>query len=322
MRLDQRVFPYSNPLDLPEFAPKTRGSVPKQIHCCIGIMVYNEAANIGQLLRALLEQKSEIAQIDEIVVVSSGCIDETDEIVQEYEARDSRVRLITQDRRYGKASAVNLFLQNVSSDVIILESGDTIPAEGAIDALVQPFANPAVGMVGGRPVPVNRKDTFMGYAVHLLWELHHRVSLTRPKMGELIAFRQIFSQIPHNTAVDEASIEPLIIGQGFRCAYAPDAIVYNRGPEHLADYIKQRRRIFAGHLYVRDMLGYRVSTMNGWQIARLFFKTLKPDWRSLLWGSSVALLEVGVRLLATYDYYVRKINPFQWSMVQSTKKIV
>lgn len=322
MKLEQRAFGYANALELPAITSKTRGDMQKQIHCCIGIMVYNEAANIGRLLHALIEQKTEIALIDEIVVVSSGCVDETDAIVQEYEARDTRVRLITQDRRYGKASAVNLFLQNVSSDVIILESGDTIPAEGAIDALVRPFANPQVGMVGGRPVPVNREDSFMGFAVHMLWELHHQVSLIRPKMGELIAFRQIFAQIPHNTAVDEASIEPLILGQGLQCAYAPDAVVYNKGPEHLQDYIKQRRRIFAGHLYVRDMLGYRVSTMNGLQIAGLFLKTLKPQWHSLVWGPAVALLEVCVRLLATYDYYVRKINPFQWSVVQSTKKIL
>jgi len=292
------------------------------IRCCIGIMVYNEAANIGRLLDALTRAKTEIAQIDEIVVVSSGCIDETDEIVREFEARDPRVRLITQDKRYGKASAVNLFLQSVRSEVIILESGDTLPAEGSIDALVRPFADPHVGMVGGRPVPVNREDTFMGFAVHLLWELHHQISLARPKMGELIAFRQIFTRIPHNTAVDEASIEPLIIGQGYRCAYAPDAVVYNKGPETVTDYLKQRRRIFAGHLHVKDTLGYRVSTMNGLQIAILFTRALKLDLGYIARATGVALLEILARVLGTYDYYLRKINPFQWPVVKSTKNML
>ena len=55
-----------------------------------------------------------------------------------YEASDPRVRLIQQETRSGKASAVNLFLKNVNSDVIILESADTIPAGGSIDALVRP----------------------------------------------------------------------------------------------------------------------------------------------------------------------------------------
>ncbi len=43
------------------------------IHCCIGVMAYNEEANIRLLLQALLVQKTEkkIA-IDEIVVVASG----------------------------------------------------------------------------------------------------------------------------------------------------------------------------------------------------------------------------------------------------------
>lgn len=292
-----------------------------KIHCCIGIMVYNEAANIGRLLEALTDEKTEIAQIDEIVVVSSGCIDETNAIAQEYEARDSRVRLITQEKRYGKASAVNLFLQSVRSEVIILESGDTLPAAGSIDALVRPFADPRVGMAGGRPVPVNPADTFMGFGVNLLWELHHRISLIRPKMGELIAFRQIFAQIPHNTAVDEASIEPLIIGQGFQCVYAPQAVVYNKGPETAADFLKQRRRVFAGHLHVKDTLGYRVSTMNSLQIAVLFTRALRPNLRYIIWATGVALLEVLARLMGTYDYYLRKNNPFQWLVIGSTKNL-
>ena len=45
------------------------------IHCCVGIMAYNEEANIGHLLQALLVQKTEKVVIDEIVVVASGCTD-------------------------------------------------------------------------------------------------------------------------------------------------------------------------------------------------------------------------------------------------------
>jgi cellulose synthase/poly-beta-1,6-N-acetylglucosamine synthase-like glycosyltransferase len=285
-------------------------------------MVHNEAANIGRLLQTLLTQETRIAAIDEIVVVSSGCVDDTDAIVRRYAALDPRVRLIQQEKRSGKASAVNLFLKNVHSDVIILESADTLPGEGSIDALVRPFANPRVGMVGGRPVPVNRGDTFMGFGVQLLWELHHKISLRRPKMGELIAFRQIFAQIPHNTAVDEASIEPLIIGQGFDCVYAPGALVYNKGPETVREYLQQRRRIFAGHLYVRDMLGYRVSTMNAARIALLFLQSLKSHRRQAFWALGIALLEIIARLLAVYDYSVRRINPFQWAIIQSTKNLI
>jgi cellulose synthase/poly-beta-1,6-N-acetylglucosamine synthase-like glycosyltransferase len=284
-------------------------------------MAYNEANNIARILDALIHQNLDTVVIDSITVVCSGCTDGTEDIVREYIALNPRIKLLLQAKREGKASAVNLFLKNTNCEVLVLESADTIPQPGAIEALVSPFADPAVGMVGGHPVPTNATNTFMGFGSHLLWELHHRVSLIQPKMGELIAFRNIFRQIPYNTAVDEASIEPLIVGQGLRRVYAPDAVVYNRGPETVSDFIKQRRRIFAGHLFVKETLGYRVSTMNGLRIASLYIKMLKLDWRYWVWGPIVIALELLVRSLGIWDYSVRKRNPFCWTMINSTKEL-
>jgi poly-beta-1,6-N-acetyl-D-glucosamine synthase len=289
------------------------------VHCSIGIMAYNEEANIGCLLDALLSQETNTVSIDKIYVVASGCTDRTVEIVEEYLELDPRIILLEQAKREGKASAVNLLLKHVNSEVVVLESADTLPVSKAIEALVSPFTDPEVGMVGGHPVPTNAADDFMGWGVRLLWELHHQVSLRKPKMGELIAFRNIFRQIPFETAVDEASIEPLIIGQGMRLLYAPQAVVLNKGPENKKDFIKQRRRIYAGHLYVNDTLGYKVSTMNGLWILFLYFKMMKFDWRYLSWGPAIMVLELYVRWLATLDYVIWRRKPYSWSMVESTK---
>jgi cellulose synthase/poly-beta-1,6-N-acetylglucosamine synthase-like glycosyltransferase len=292
------------------------------IHCCVGIMAYNEEANIGRLLAALLSQKTRVASLDEIIVVASGCTDRTEEIVQEFAARDGRVRLLTQARKEGKASAVNLLLRHTECEVIILESADTLPLPETIEEIVLPLEDPAVGMVGGHPVPTNSRSTFMGYAAHLVWELHHKIALRHPKMGEIIAFRNVFHRIPHDTAVDEASIEPLIVGQGFQLCYAPRAVVYNRGPERAAEFVKQRRRVFAGHLYVKDTLGYQVSTMSSVRSAWALLRSARLDWRYLLWAPGVVALEAYVRLLATYDYVFRKRKPYNWSMATSTKQLV
>jgi len=291
------------------------------LSCTIGIMAYNEAANIGRLLDAIINQKMNSVEISRIIVVASGCTDDTEAIVQKISERSQRVLLLSQEKREGKASAVNLFMKYArSAEIIVLASADLLPVPGAIEALVLPFSDPSVGMVGGHPVPTNPRNTFMGFGVNLLWDLHHQVSLERPKMGELIAFRNFFRQIPNDTAVDEASIEPLIIGQGMKLSYAPDAIVYNRGPENVNDFMKQRRRIFAGHLYVTDTLGYKVATMGGIRILRLYLKTMKPDWRYFVWGPMVMLLEIFVRMLGTYDYTILKRKPYVWQMAESTKK--
>jgi poly-beta-1,6-N-acetyl-D-glucosamine synthase len=289
--------------------------------CCVGITAFNEEANIGKLLEALLTQKTTRVEIAEILVVCSGCTDRTEPIVEEFMARDRRIKLLRQVRREGKASAVNLLLRHTSAEIIVLESADTIPLPETIEHMVVPFADPNVGMVGGRPVPTNARNTMMGFAAHLIWELHHQISLQKPKMGEIIAFRNIFYQIPYDSAVDEASIEPLIVGQGLRLHYAPEAVVFNRGPETLSDFTKQRRRIFAGHLYIKDTLGYKVSTMNGSKIGWLLLKNLKWDWRYFSFVPGIIGLEMWVRALGTWDYVFFKRKPYCWAMVESTKKL-
>ena len=292
------------------------------LECCVAVMAYNEESNIGHLLKALLRQRLETVSIAEITVVASGCTDRTEEIVHEYAVQDPRVKLYTQAKREGKASAVNLLLQHTQQEIVVLESADTLPAPDTIEKLVAPFADPNVGMTGGRPVPTNDPRRFMGYVAHLLWNLHHRVSLRRPKMGELIAFRNAFRQIPFDSAVDEASIEPLILGQGMALRYAPEAVVYNRGPETVHDFFKQRRRIYAGHLYVRDTLGYRVSTTSGWRILPLFLAEIKLDWRYFVWGPAAIALEAAARLKGLIDYSIWRRRPFIWSVSETTKELV
>jgi poly-beta-1,6-N-acetyl-D-glucosamine synthase len=285
----------------------------------IGIMAYNEEGGMGRLLDALRKQELVHARIKEIIVVASGCTDRTEAVVRDFMKQDSRIRLLTQDRREGKASAVNLFLSAASGDICVLESADTIPEAGAIDRLVTPFAFPGVGMTGGRPIPINPPDTFIGYAVNFLWFLHHAISLTSPKLGELIAFRNFIRKIPEDTAVDEASIEALITQAGYKLQYVPEAIVRNKGPDSMRDFVRQRRRIAAGHQHLARKYGYRVSTADPKRIMKILIRYQPRHLRNMLWTLGACFLEFTARMLGTFDVYLRKHVPVVWTIAPSTK---
>src|SRR5436309_8945604 len=169
--------------------------------CSVGIMAHNEEANISRTVQAVLQQQGPILRIEEVIVVASGCTDRTVAIVAEIALQEPRVRLCIQEKREGKASAINLFLKEAISPVVILMSADVIPEEAALENLCRPFKDPKIGMVGGRPVPVNDLSTFMGHTVHLLWRLHDRIARIQPKLGEVIAFRNVISGIPTDSAV-------------------------------------------------------------------------------------------------------------------------
>jgi biofilm PGA synthesis N-glycosyltransferase PgaC len=292
-----------------------------KIKCSVGITAHNEEANIAQILEAMLSQRLYQAEIVEIIVVASGCTDRTEEIVLKYAELDTRIRLYVQEKREGKTSAINVFLKHAKEDICVLESGDTVPHEDAVENMVRMFYDPAVGMTGAHKMAVNTPDHIVGFLTHLRLKMEHQLCLEIPRLGELIAFRKVFDQIPPDVAMDEAFVEALVIRRGLQVRYAPDAVVFNMGPETVQDFVKQRRRNHAGHLHLRAKYGYEVSSMG---FSRLIKLTFDEVWGAvrLVWVLGVlAVLEGYSRLLGWWDYKVHKRTHVIWDIAWTTKEV-
>jgi cellulose synthase/poly-beta-1,6-N-acetylglucosamine synthase-like glycosyltransferase len=287
----------------------------------IGIPAYNEEKNIGACLEALLQQETQKCRILEILVVSSGSTDRTDSIVSEYCIKYPHILLIKEESRRGKASAINELLRVAVGDIMILQSGDTVSENTTVEQLISPFLDGEIGMVGAKIAPVNDNAGFIGFAVHRLWALHHLISLRNPKCGEMVAFRNIIAEIPLNSAVDEAAIEAIITQNNLKLFYAEKAIVYNKGPENLADFIKQRRRIAAGHYHLGKTLGYRVATADTSRIFKLLFKDIELTPRNIINSCLLALLEAWCRMLGFVDFHFTGKNPYVWDVALTTKEL-
>ncbi len=290
-----------------------------KIRCSVGITAHNEEANIGALLDALLDQHLHDVEITEIIVVASGCTDRTVPIVQEYMARDPRIRLFVQERREGKTSAVNVFLRHAREEICVLESGDTLPREDAIEHLVRMFADPQVGMTGAHKVPLNTPDHLAGLFTHLRLRMEHELCLDIPRLGELIAFRKVFDQIPSDVAMDEAFVEALVIQRGLQVRYAPDAVVYNTGPTTIREFIRQRRRNHAGHLYLKHKYGYKVSSIQNTRVLKIALREVWGAIRLLYSLGLLAVLEAWARLLGWYDFAIKRERHTVWDMAYSQK---
>lgn len=294
----------------------------RKLRCSVGVTAYNEEQNIGPLLEALVDQHLHDVEIAEIIVVASACTDKTVPIVREFMARDPRVRLIEQPKREGKTSAVNQFIAAAQTDICVLESGDTIPHEYAVEHMVRMFADPTVGMVGAHKVPVNTPDHIAGLLTHLRLRMEHELCLEIPRLGEMIAFRKVFERIPADVAMDEAFVEAFIVKRGMEVKYAPDAIVYNTGPTTIGDFMRQRRRNHAGHLFLKHKYGYAVSSIQNKRVAKVAWKELwgivQLAWVLFL----LAAIEGWSRLMGWYDYAVKQDRHVVWNMAWSQKQNV
>jgi len=155
----------------------------------------------------------------------------------------------------------------------------------------------------------------------MLWRLHHRMAMISPKLGEMIAFRKLMDSIPAESAVDEASIEAIVRSHGLKLRYVPDAIISNKGPTNLKDFIKQRRRIQNGHLWLKQKQDYKVVSQDGGTLLWILLAELREHPASAPKVFAVMLLEMYCRLLGSWDFYIKGKNPFAWDIARSTKDL-
>lgn len=289
--------------------------LPVKVAICLP--AHNEGSNIKYSLEGLLAQKTKKIHISRIVVVSSASTDNTDSIVAEMQKKDARIYLIIEKERKGKASAINLFLSNTKEPLVVIQSSDTIPGRSTIEELCLPLINDSsIGLTGGAPHPVNDKDTFIGYVVHMWWWFHRNI----PRFGEIIAFRNIIGRISNTTAVDEAYIQAKIIQQGYKAVHVDSAIIHNKGPETLTDLIKQRRRIFNGHSRLLEEEGIKIDNMTMSSLQLLF--SYKPEsFKHSMWFFGGILIEIWARILGAYDCQISNKNPFIWDTAKTTKNL-
>jgi cellulose synthase/poly-beta-1,6-N-acetylglucosamine synthase-like glycosyltransferase len=116
-----------------------------------------------------------------------------------------------------------------------------------------------------------------------------------------------------------------MIQRGLQVRYAPDAMVYNMGPETLRDFVRQRRRNYAGHLHLKRKYGYRVSSLDNVRVARLalteVWRAISHTFRLLYVLTALASIELYYRALGSYDYYVRRDKHVVWDMAWTTKEV-
>ena len=296
----------------------------------VGICAYNESGNIGKLLDNILN-KQELPPGSEVLVVCSGCTDNTVPIVQEYTRQDPRVRVHVETERKGKASAINYILQTAKGNALLFVSADTLPNKGCFPRLLLKLLIPNTGIVCGNPVPINSSNSLVGKMVRLLWGFHDHVfkqlngaGLARHATEIFCIRRGIVDKIPAETVNDDAYIALTAKKKGWLIKYETESRVSICGPQTFPDYYKQRRRVLFGHNQVKKTTGespqhliyllplYPIQVM---KLLRWLFMTY--DLPTLMAFISI---ELGINAAAMVDTILGKPHT-KWSVSDSTKKL-
>jgi glycosyltransferase involved in cell wall biosynthesis len=109
------------------------------------IPVYNEVKTVGEVLKAVLDQKL-TDYTKEIIVVDDGSVDGTPDVLKKWE---NKVKVIYQPVNRGKGSAVTAAFAKVTGDIIIIQDADLEYSPTDYPVLLAPFENTHVNVVYG-----------------------------------------------------------------------------------------------------------------------------------------------------------------------------
>ncbi len=222
----------------------------------VGIPTYNEEKVIARAINSVLPQ---LSKEDELIVVASGCTDNT---VQEIKKiKDKRIRLFLESERKGKSSALNIIIKEAKGDIIVQTDGDVELSEIVIPLLLTHFKDPKVGAVSGNPLPVIPKGnlfydwTNMSY--RKIGEIREKEVSTKNYnvhlSGYLLAFRKkALKEVPFAKGAVDAWMGKIIKDKGYKLTYEPNAKVYVRTPLTIKDFLIQKARVRAGYQYLPE----------------------------------------------------------------------
>jgi len=237
------------PLLMAELRKRSRPAPPAEPLPTVSVIlpVYNEAKNLAPRVENLLAQDYPRDRL-EIIIVESGSTDGTISAARELEARVPNLKVVIQESRLGKASAVAAGKTVAEGSIIVVSDANTVYDRATLTKLVQPFRDPDVGGVGGRFVPRNSSDPNAAGS-ELYWSVQELTRAGEAALdscctfhGEVYAWRRDLVEPDSEAIIDDLDSAVQIRRKGFRIGYAPDALAYESVPTRAGDMATQWRK--------------------------------------------------------------------------------
>lgn len=271
----------------------------KQIVPSVSVVlaVHNGAALLSRKIEHLLGL--DYPNIKEIIIVSDGSTDGTAEILGLQ--RHPRLTSVIQPEHCGKAAALNVGMAKATADVILFVDIRPEIAPGAIQRLVNNFADSKVGCVAGELIlRWNYHDATCAAVSGVYWRYEKWIRSSESRSGSPVGVyggfyairREIAVPLPEGLILDDM-FQPLsIIRQGYRSVLDPLADVYDTWPTIIDHEFKRKVRTLAGNFQLFHLAPWMLSPGNP-VLFRLFshkvMRLAVPYLMLMLLVSSLAL---------------------------------
>ena len=231
------------------------------------LAAHDEESRIGARIRELVEIVAARPAGGEVIVVSDGSTDRT---VQMARAAAAETELATEGRipvcvlvqgtNLGKAMALNQAHAVACHPLLVFADARQNWADDAIDRLLVPFADPAVGAVSGDLVLESAPGVMAG--VGLYWRFEKWLRRTESRFDSMVSVtgcisavrRELFPKLPAGTILDDVYWPLTVAMGGHRVVHEERAKAFDRSPEKARDEFRRKVRTLAGNFQLMTRL--------------------------------------------------------------------
>jgi poly-beta-1,6-N-acetyl-D-glucosamine synthase len=261
------------------------------------LAVHNGVERMPAKLKHLLDL--DYSEIKEIIIASDGSTDGTAEFLQN--VNDPRVKTVILCEHGGKAVAVNAGVGIATGEILLFVDIRPEIAPGAVQHMVNNFADPAVGCVAGDLIlKVDGHDAASGAVGGLYWRYEQWIRKCEADFDSPVGVyggfyairRELFTPMPAGIILDDM-FQPLsIIRQGFRSVLDANAFVYDMWPNRIEGEFHRKVRTLAGNFQLFKMAPWSLTPQNR-TVLQLFshkvMRLLVPYFMTTLLISSAVL---------------------------------
>lgn len=188
-----------------------------------------------------------------LVWVTDGSNDNTNVLLSAY----PEVKVIYSPERRGKAAALKHGIKEIDTEIVMMTDANTMLNPEAVREVARLMQDPKVGCVSGEKKVMARSDSdeaAQGEGLYWKYEstlkrLDSELYSAMGAAGELCVIRrQLMTDIPDDTLLDDFIISMEIVKKGYKIAYTSNAYAMEYGSADLHEESKRKRRIAAGGL--------------------------------------------------------------------------
>ena len=246
-----------------------------------------------------------------IMVVSDASTDNTDALVTELATQSPQVKLLAISERRGKTAGLNRAMEQIDSDLVIFTDANAMFDRDALNHLLTPFGDSAVGYVVGAQKYTQAEGQSAGDNEGLYWRFELALKQAESEFysvvggdGAIYAIRrELFTPLADEDIND--FVNPLqIILKGYRGVFRGEAVAFEDPANSFDKEFNRKRRIVCRSWGALVRYGLNRKLFGLPKFAFMVFSHKVLRWFSMIWISLAVVLNLVLLLSKPNLLYV------------------